>query len=186
MGMLTRDIYRASKSPAVRALMDLPLDALDAREVKARELSAAGEIIDRQIMIWGWDAVKVMATRLSYGLPWVQAAYQTPLATDTDMSKPWPGSIKSSIDSADYPSLDVPPTPPAAVDEVGTDAGGGIFNANQTAVADGHGGWKHKNGDSITHAGQTLRFFLGSNIMGDDPLWLTEAKYASVIATGAI
>jgi hypothetical protein len=75
----------------------------------AQNLADQGYTIDRQIMVWGWDPMKTMATRKMYGYHWVpsfnQASVSTPgLAvtgqTPYDPDHPSPGSIAVNTDFA--------------------------------------------------------------------------------------
>lgn len=109
---LTQEIYVKSRPPEVRDLIAMP-DPV-ARAAKAQELIAAGFVLCKEIDIWGMDAAKMMFTWAQLELPWVPNAAQPGLVNplkigpgpSTDMSKPWPNSIKVSVDAKDYPEHD--------------------------------------------------------------------------------
>ncbi len=67
-------------------------------------LLAQGCIIDLEIMLWGWDAFKVMTSRQNYGYTWVPAVGQPPIALVPGMSSP-PGSGLIPYDPANPPLL---------------------------------------------------------------------------------
>lgn len=182
---LNDDVYWASKDPQVKALCSLP--DMSSRESKALALDAAGLVIDRAINIWCWDPTIVMMYRAQLGYPWLPNAFQPnlvdPLKTGvvpvgsvpTDMSKPWPRSIKVSVNAADYPPLAPPPPPPAASNGlVLTNNGDGTYAAG-AAVYGVNGQWLFKEGDPISYNGKTLYFHLSPSIMGYFPQWLEKA-----------
>jgi len=118
---LTQEIYEKSRQPEVQALFKMA-DPTE-RAAKAQELIADGVILCKEIDIWGMDAAKMMFTWADLGLPWVPNAAQPGLVnplnigggfsgTPTDMSKPWPNSIKVSVDANDYPPHDAVVAPP--------------------------------------------------------------------------
>lgn len=170
---LTDDIYKASKDPRVIAL--LQITDVNQREAQAQSLDAAGLVIDREIDIWGWDPVKVMAIRAADGYPWVPNAFQANLqdpfnllgGDHTDMSKPWPRSIKVSLDSSDYPSVAVAPPPLPATRPVGALIGNGIYAANLAACFV-NGGWLFNDGQQYAQDGVTY-FFHKTSFWG---MWL--------------
>ncbi len=181
MSDLTHAIYRDHQPPEILALMDTP--DIAARGAKAIELDAKGFVIDTQIMIWGWDAGLVMAMRQQYGYPWVPNAFQPPLqdpfkmlgGASTDLTKPWPRSIKVSTDAADYPPFNPPTAPaPAPVDAVGFDYGNGRFAVNY-AAAFNHGVPVFKTGDTVIHNGVKLYYKSGWAGTGMSLEWETEA-----------
>lgn len=164
---LTEDIYWNSKDPKVQALRNTPFEQ---RETLASQLSADGFIIDRPIMLWGWSAVQVMAYRAQLGYTWCPNAYQPNLIdplqtgvvpigqTATDMTKPWPNSIKVSVDASDYPPaipIVVPPLP-NPVFAVGQ-RNGNLFQANISAVTS-NGQFLLKDGQSYVQEGVTYIF----------------------------
>lgn len=107
---LTDQIYWASQPPAVQALQQF---SGVARAKQAMALAAEGYTIDVAIMANGWDAVKTMQLRQSYGYTWVPSALQPAVLVPPGLSFPgFPnydasvipsGSIKVSLDAADYP-----------------------------------------------------------------------------------
>lgn len=149
---LTNAIYRASKSPAVQALMDMQDDL---RFSKAVELAKAGELIDVPIMVWGWDPLTTMALRAQEGYTWVPSALQPNIPIGPNIANAWnlpsydpnsppPGSIKVSVDANDYPPYPVvtpvvvkPVQPASATSIVGDPIGGGFFRAGNAAVVNG-------------------------------------------------
>lgn len=118
---LTTDIYWASKRPEVRAIHELPFEQ---RESAASALAQAGDVIDRQIDIWGWDPVLVMQVRDQYGVVFAPAAAFIGVATN-------PAFIKTSLDAVDYPSFDPAPPSVPQVKPVGVYIGNGIYAATQ-------------------------------------------------------
>lgn len=159
---LTKEIYAASKPPKVRDLWNLPFDQ---REIAAAELADEGFVIDRQIDIWGWDPVKVMVTRDQLGYAWVPNAFQPNLqdpfallgGPHTDMTKPWPKSIKVSVDANDFPPFVEPPAPSPEVRPVGVAIGNGLFSANIEAVYP-NGVWRFRAGETFTQDGVKYKF----------------------------
>jgi len=119
---LTADIYWLAQPPAVRALRGTQVNA--ERLNKARELAVAGYTIDAEIHALGQDPLIEMLVRKNQGFTWVPNAMQANIAVMPglafpglpayDASNPPPGSIKVSLDAADYPPFD-PPPPPAPV-----------------------------------------------------------------------
>lgn len=111
-------IYWASKAPEVRATFDVngAGQGQSAREAAAPALIKAGHIIDREIMIWGQDPFKIMSLRVFYGFTWVPNAVQpSPFYVGAPPYDPklFPlGSIRVSVDPADYPAFAPPPPPP--------------------------------------------------------------------------
>jgi hypothetical protein len=108
--------YWAHQPPEVQALRNIP-DPSSA----ALGLAAKGFTIDVPIMIWKWDAWKVMRLREQYGYTWVPSALQPPIQEPPgivvpglqpyDPNNPPPGSIKVSLNVADYPAYPTPPAP---------------------------------------------------------------------------
>lgn len=172
---LTNEIYAASKAPEVRNLWTLPFED---REAKASDLNDEGFVIDRQIDIWGWDPVKVMVSRAQLGYPWVPSAFQPNLenplhlgsAPSTDFSKPWPKSIKVSVDAADYPPFSQPAPKPDVVKPVGVEIGNGLFAANITAVWQ-NGVWLFRDGDPYTQDGVKYVFKKVNTPFGPSVSW---------------
>lgn len=159
---LTDDTYKASKDPRIIALAQITDVA--SREAAAADLDAAGLVIDREIDIYQWDPVKVMALRVSLGYPWVPNAFQPNLvdplktgvvpagATATDMSKPWPRSIDVSLDSEDYKPIAAAPPPLPVIRPVGALVGNGIYGANLNACFV-NGAWLFQDGQDYTQDG---------------------------------
>lgn len=97
----------------------------------AKQLLAQGFSIDVPIMVWNWDPLTTQSWRLQDGYTWVTAAGQPniPIAPGLsepgqppyDPANPPAGSIKVSINPADYPPYAVPavPAPPVSKALVG-------------------------------------------------------------------
>lgn len=132
--------YWASQPPEVQALQTI--DPAQ-RAAQAATLAKNGFIIDVPIMVWGWDAYLVMTMRAQMGYTWVPSALQPPISiapgltvpgvVPYDPSNPPPGSIKVSINIADYPPF-APPAPatpqnPAPTDPVGVQTIGSIYTS---------------------------------------------------------
>ncbi len=101
------DAYWKHQPPPVRALRD-PGQRTDAAQLQlATDLMAQGYIIDGPIMLWGWGPYNVMFLRRMYGFASVPALNEDPTGLKTGA-----GSIKVSLDPADYPPIDPPPAPP--------------------------------------------------------------------------
>lgn len=138
---LTNDIYTAHLDPRVVAMMQLPAGL---REIEASRLNDLGLIIDRAIMLYGWDPSKTMRERLQYGLPWIPNAFQPQLKTPwtsaqgespTDMSKPWDRAVITSTDADDYPPFSAPkPIPTPSHSLVLADYGNGSYLLDQSAL----------------------------------------------------
>ncbi|HLG97126.1 MAG TPA: hypothetical protein VKX49_12510 [Bryobacteraceae bacterium] len=142
--------YRAAQPPEVRALMDMPADspdAISARIARGAALAAKGYTIDAPIMIYAWDPYLCMTERLNAGMVWVPSALQPGLGMPGQFSSPGldtpgtlgpypatppPGSIKVSVNLADYPPFDVPapPPPPTAQSPVGPQSLGTLYLSN--------------------------------------------------------
>lgn len=157
--MLTQASYRASRRPEVQALLDM--GKTQERVDKARSLADQGFIIDMKIDGYGYDAGLEMGWRLYMGFKWMPS-YDQPMPSSfadfNDLSKMPKGGIKSSVDDADYPSLDPVVTPaPVSHDEVGQFIGNGLWEAlNQWDSTTG--AYKHPAGFPIQHNGKTLYF----------------------------
>lgn len=167
-------LYFASKDPRIVALQQVReastgLPDLAGRLTAAQPLDSAGLVVDMQIDIWGWDPVLVMAARKQYGFPWVPNAFQPnlvdPLATGvipsgsvaTDMRRPWPRSIKVSVDAADYPAFAPPPPPPTpSASPVGPRVGD-LFGVN-IAAASVNGQFLFQDGKEYTIDGTSYIF----------------------------
>lgn len=182
MSQLTTQIYRDAQKSEIVALMDMPSNDMVAKGAKAAELNDQGFIIDREIHIWGWDPVLTMLSRASLGYTWVPNAFQPnlvdplktgvhdPGTTPTDMTKPWPNSIKVSLDPADYPPIHPATAPQPVLGVVGTPYGDGTYAVNiQNMYA--HGVPLYKNGDAITFNGVTLYLKIGWVGVGPSYIW---------------
>jgi len=112
-------LYYASKPPAVAALKDIGDDGK--RVAAANALAIQGYVIDLQIDGLGDDPFWYMTFRKENGYTWWPSALQPPISelpglagfpgvTPYDPLHPPPGSIKVSIDPADYPPFN-PPKP---------------------------------------------------------------------------
>ncbi len=96
------DAYWSQQPPAVQQLREI--DDVDQRKQLGEQLAAAGYNIDVPIMIWGWDAGKVMQARQTYGYTWVPSALQQQVSAAPgisggeivpyDPNKPPSGSIQ--------------------------------------------------------------------------------------------
>jgi hypothetical protein len=184
------DAYWASKAPEVQALRN----AGPERANMAAELSGKGFTIDVDIMVWGWSPWLVMTARQQYGLPWVPSYSQPNIESalskaPTDMTHPWPGSIPTSTNLADYPPFVPPPAPVVpSHDAVGAPGafGEGTFSVDvQGAFVNGRPIFKA--GDVIPHDGQPLYYVARPGTWGlEQRMWMTAAKWASFQATGTI
>lgn len=98
------------------------------RIAAAAALESQGLVVDKPIDVWGWDAGLVMAYRMSLGLKTAPGATQA-----------MPGTIKVSVDAADYPPFH-PAAPPAPVTSpVGAQSPTpGVYTWTPAAF-DGHG-----------------------------------------------
>ena len=130
--------YWAAQPPEVRALPSI--EDQSARGTRAAELAAKGFVIDVPIMVWSWDAFLVMKLRSDFGYAWVPSALQTPVtiapglsapgAVPYDAAHPPSGSIRVSINIADYPPFNPPappPTPAATNEPVGPQSIGALY-----------------------------------------------------------
>jgi hypothetical protein len=123
--------YWASEPPELQALPAIA--DLTQRTTRAAVLATQGFIVDVPIMVWGWDPYLVMTMRENYGYTWVPSALQTnisvapgitqPGAVAYDPTHPPPGSIKVSINIADYPPYNPPPAPAAQLPTDGDPVG---------------------------------------------------------------
>lgn len=132
------DAYWAHQPPEVRKLRAIEIEA--DRVALAQALILRGFIIDTQPMVWLWDPYKVMLMRSGQGLTWVPSLAQANLPVIPtgftagvpayDPLHPPLGSIRTSLNLADFPPFDPPaaPTPPPALSSyVGHDMGSGVF-----------------------------------------------------------
>lgn len=114
--------YWMSVSPEVRALKVMePFSA--ARLEKAVQLAASGNVIDHQIQALGSNPWETMMLRKAYGYTWVPSLLQDPIIIAPGLTipgvpsynpnKPPAGSVKVSVDLADYPAFDKPVEAPS-------------------------------------------------------------------------
>jgi hypothetical protein len=133
-------VYWASQPPEVRTLPSIPDQ--DSRATRAADLASKGFVIDVPIMVWSWDAYLVMKMRSDFGYVWVPAALQAPITIAPGLSSPGTvpydpahppsGSIRVSINTADYPPYNPPtltPLPTASSDPVGPQSVGVLYNS---------------------------------------------------------
>lgn len=114
---LTNDIYWLAQPPAVRELRFLPDNGTE-RYTKAESLAKEGFKIDVPIMVFGWDAVKVMKLRHDYGYTWVPSALMPNItiapglvmhgSAPYDPNAPPSGAIKVSTEAKDFPPFEKP------------------------------------------------------------------------------
>lgn len=157
--------YWAAKPPSVRALKDI--ENQQERALKAFEQATRGFVVDVPTMVWGWSPYLVMKMRQDYGYTWVPSALQPPVSiapglsvpgvVSYDPNNPLAGSIKVSLDLADYPPFD-PPPPPApqqtAGDPVGPQIIPGMPMYQVLAWYDGADGsaWSGPRGRFVLHS----------------------------------
>lgn len=139
------NIYWAAQPPAVAALNAMA--TRDERMNAAVPLVLAKTTpIDQAIMIDGTDPYNTMLVRQSYGFTWVPALGQPNIAMmpgceapgsgwePYDPSNPPKGSIKVSVDPADYPAFTKPPEPeqhPSVPAKPGACTGGNYYAVRQ-------------------------------------------------------
>lgn len=144
--------YRASQPPAVRHLMDMPVDGptpidleaqILARRSLATALASSGYLIDSVIMIDGWDAYFAMFYRQKWS---IQSNF---MGTD----KPIP--VSTSL--ADFPPYQ-DPVPPITMSSsaVGKDEGNGYFgvviaNLPSGGLSDGQDYTQDPRGEFVYH-----------------------------------
>jgi hypothetical protein len=184
MSNLTNEQYWAAQDPRVQAIRSLVtpdgLPDIDARTLLSEKLYDQGFAPDKAIWIWGWDAGKVMATRVLYGatsvLDAVKGLRTIPVDANGDDFKPF------------NPLPPVPATAP--VGEIG--ARNGFMYAATDQVKNPDGSYKHPEGFSVLHVdadnpnGITLYFHLGGSIFGIQAVWLMADIYQQYKATGAV
>jgi hypothetical protein len=117
-------IYWAHQPPEIQLLRTIP--DMNQLQTRAMQLATMGFTIDVPIMIWGWDPLKVMQLRQSFGYTWVPSALMPPVqmapgltapgAIAYDPANPPRGAVNVSTDPADYPTF-IPPVPPTPVTE---------------------------------------------------------------------
>ena len=131
---VTNEIYWASQPEAVQVLQNLPDEK---KSAVAEELAKAGYKIDIPIMVWSWDAYKVMKMRKDYGYTWVPSALMPNIAiapglimsgaVPYDPNSPPSGSIKVSTEAKDYPSAVKPPETKVDKSPVGQQSIGNLY-----------------------------------------------------------
>lgn len=133
---LTNDIYWASQPFAVQVLRSYK-DASEDRLAKAEALAKEGFKIDVPIMVWGWDAFKVMKIRQDYGYTWVPSALMPNVTiapglvmqggVPYDPNSPPSGAIKVSTEAKDYPPVEKPVEQKVDVSPVGPQSFGNLY-----------------------------------------------------------
>lgn len=108
--------YWAAQAPEVRALVSV--DDAEDRVLQATLLATQGFVVDGEIHAYGWRPCWVMKRRAMYGYTWYPSLLQDPPqiapgleqgnTPKYDPARPPAGSIKVSIDPADYPPFDQP------------------------------------------------------------------------------
>jgi hypothetical protein len=164
---LTAAIYWASQPPAVQALLPLagqpgpftpgssPAEATP-RYKLALALAKQGVCIDVPIMAFGDDPVVDMLLRSEMNI----AAIPCGLG---------PGSIKTSLDPADYPPFPVPPPPPPSTTLVGTQQSNpnmGVFYGNTPYALAQANARKLVNGQVFIENGVSYTTHLSYGLMG--------------------
>jgi len=183
--------YLASQPPEIAALLALPDDSeqnIAARAGRAAILARRGFLIDAPIMAFGWDPFLCMEQRLAAGLIWVPSALQPGLGMPGQYSEPGldtpgtlgpyptippPGSIKVSINLADYPPFNPPPAPipvPPNQSPIGPLAVGDIYLPNYPATLEYEAGGA-KYGEPYKDSTGTYVLDVVSNGMGRSTYW---------------
>lgn len=127
MTYLTQKIYEESKPDAYQPLFAMVGGSAE-RIAAAKQLESQGYVIDKAIDVWGWDAGLVMAYRQQLGFKTVPSSVQA-----------MPGTIKVSVDAADYPPAHPAVVPTPVTSPVGPQSGTpGVYGVTQAAF-DGHG-----------------------------------------------
>jgi hypothetical protein len=165
--------YVLSRDPRVQALftgyMGFPGTALDptVRYNTAYQLALSGLLIDAPIDAYAGDPYTYMYERIQYGYTWVPSALAAPITLAPGLSYPGipsynpnppypPGSIKVSINLADYPPFAVPVPPVTTVPYVGSYAGNGFYFASEAAQT------TFLSNEKYTQAGVDYYFVVGS------------------------
>ncbi len=105
---MTPEIYWKSVPDIVRTTMQPVMGGPDAWPA-AIKLSMAGYVIDKAIMVYGWNPMLVMSERMAQ---WDFKGFVQSIA-----GEPLPGHIKVSLAAADYAPVD-PPVPVANVTDM--------------------------------------------------------------------
>lgn len=131
---VTNTIYWASQPEAVQVLNTLPDEQ---KPQKAEALAKEGYRIDVPIMVWGWDAYKVMKMRKDYGYTWVPSALMPNITiapgltmvgmVPYDPNSPPSGSIKVSTEAKDYPTIAKPAEVKVDTTPVGQQSIGNLY-----------------------------------------------------------
>lgn len=188
--------YHASLAPDLLAFMALPYDSSDARYVHGQPFRtdpdtlntiAAKHLIDTQIMLWGWDPYMTTLMRVVQGYGWVYgfgqgsipvgpgidgSVFNPPLPSYNPSANP-PGSIKVSLNPADY----APYNPPAVTTPTPTLADPVGF-LEMPMGQGGTGDWYSVAYGDLTPIGKTITNSRGT--------FTKEAKGAPFVIGGAI
>lgn len=168
---LTDDIYWDAQPHPVQALRNMPVAIAGDRDTAAMKLAQQGFAIDVPIMAWGWSPVCVMCERIQYGYTWTPTALQSPILLPPGLSFPGlpsydpnhppAGSIKVSVNAADYPAVDppVPPPPPTATNVVGPHNFGKYYYPGPGAIG-------LTDGTQVTQNGVPYTYHLVAGLMG--------------------
>jgi len=168
MTYLTDDTYWLSRPDALQPLRAM-VGGSPERNALAHQLEQQGAVIDKPIDVWGWSAPLVMAYRQSLGLKTAPSATQA-----------MPGTIKVSIDAADYPPVHpATPTPPPASSPVGAESPTpGVYTWTPAAF-DGHGKPLFAEGQAYTMPnGMVVTFHIYKAPPFDMQGWLWETAAA--------
>lgn len=170
---LTPDIYWAHQPPAVRVLRGMNSPEVD---IAAMDLQNQGYKIDVYIMVWKMDPGTAMGIRINSGYTWVPNGGQ-PNVPQTpqgglfslpmyDPTKAPMGSIKVSLDAADYPPFD-PPTPvaPPATNIVGNHLYGIIYTFGPGAKD--ATGFIVADGQVVNQGGKSFTAHRSNGLMGE-------------------
>lgn len=163
------DTYWAAQPPQVQAARGQS----DATVWQA--LALEGFVIDVPIMVWNWDAQTVMQIRQNDGLTWVPSALQPGIGflptggnapyNPYDPTKPPAGSIKVSVNPADYPPFFAPVPPPPPVNNlVGPLAFGNLYQPGPAAVVNGVA--QVTDGQQVTQEGVNFTAHVAHGLMG--------------------
>lgn len=188
MKELTQEIYIASRPPEVQALLRMGPD--QARMDEADRLAKAGFSIDANIDAIGWDADKMMATRLMYGVLWVpKYGDNLPPPEAMRVLPAAKGAILTSFNAEDpqYQPFAVPKPPtPAPSSHVGDLIGNGVYQAIDVYLQDGS--LRFKEGDPDTHNGVAVRFHVGRSAPFGFKIgmWLDDTAWARLQSGGTV
>ncbi len=161
--------YWMSFPPIIRSTFDpASEEAYEARKAKAVAFSQQGYKIDTFIMLMKQDPYVTMRLLQQMGFKSVPALGEEPVTLPPSLGGPSSaGSIKISLDLADYPPYPVPVVPPtAARSPLGPLLTGSQFIA---LMPESH---TYANGESATFEGKRYTFSFPS-IFGQ-PLWILQ------------